>query len=159
MGNYLKTVVTYSVPAEAEVDRAFLESEGLTVCLLNANTTRNELGPAFFIRLQVNNDEYPKAVSLLREINPSRFGSQAIVDEIDRSFRRSVGWFLLGAIPLGILFLCITPPPAHPANWAINVPAPPDLRFLAATVAALLGGTLAIFLAQRTKASSRVSTE
>jgi hypothetical protein len=159
MGNYLKTVVTYSVPAEAEVDRAFLESEGLTVCLLNANTTRNEIGAAFFIQLQVNEDEYQKAVSLLREMNPSRFGSQTIVDEIDRSFRRNVGWFFLGAIPLGILFLCITPSPTHPVNLGINIPAPPDLRLLTATVAAILGGTLAIFIARRTKAAPRISAE
>jgi hypothetical protein len=41
--SYLRTVVTYHQPSEAEVDKAYLESHGHNVCLLNANTARNEL--------------------------------------------------------------------------------------------------------------------
>jgi len=50
---YPKTIVTYDRPSEAEVDKAFLESRGFAVCLLNGNTARNELGPAFYTRLSL----------------------------------------------------------------------------------------------------------
>jgi hypothetical protein len=33
------------MPPEAEVDKSLLESHGITVNLLNANVTRNELQP------------------------------------------------------------------------------------------------------------------
>ena len=72
---YLKTVLTYNQPSEAEVDKAFLESHGLTVCLLNANTSRNELGAPFYIQLQVADEEYERARRLIQEANPQRFGS------------------------------------------------------------------------------------
>ncbi len=95
---YLETLLTYSVPSEAEVDRAFLESEGIPVCLLNANTSRNELGAPFFVRLQVNQEDFPRAYQLIREHNPSRFGSSAKVAELDRQLKRAllrVAWVAL----------------------------------------------------------------
>src|SRR4051812_14872346 len=95
---YLKTVLTYHQPSEAEVDKAFLESHGLNVCLLNGNTARNELGAPFFIQLQVAEEDHANAVAILREANPGRFGSVERVNEIDRGIKRSVGLFLVGAI-------------------------------------------------------------
>lgn len=94
---YLQTVVTYHQPSEAEVDKAFLESHGIDVCLLNANTARNELGPAFYIQLQVPADQYATAIALLKEINPSRFGSAERVAEIEREILRGVIWFFVPA--------------------------------------------------------------
>ena len=58
---YLKTLLTYNMPSEAEVDKAFLESRGIAVCLLNANTSRNELGAPFYVQLQVNAEDLERA--------------------------------------------------------------------------------------------------
>lgn len=146
---YLKTVVTYNVPAEAEIDKAYLESHGLTVCLLNANTSRNELGAPFFIQLQVADGEHGQATELLREANPSRFGSQAVVDEIDRAFKRVVLLFLLGAIPTGALLYTIAPAPDYNPDLPIYVRQPSDPRPYLAAGGALLGGVLAIMLGKR----------
>jgi hypothetical protein len=115
---YLKTLLTYNVPSEAEVDKAFLESHGIDACLLNANTSRNELGAPFFVRLQVMDTDLERAGGLIREANPSRFGSPARVDEIDRQIKRSLGRFFLIAVPVGVLVLGLTyllvPQPANP---------------------------------------------
>jgi hypothetical protein len=143
---YLKTVLTYNLPSEAEVDKAFLESNGLTVCLLNANTARNELGAPFFIQLQVADEEYDLAVGLLREANPARFGSQARVDELDREIKRGLVAFLLGAIPAAILALLLTPAPVHRPELPPDMGQPADLRALAAVAAGVVGGILAIKL-------------
>lgn len=81
---YLKTILTYHMPSEAEVDKSLLESHGLMVNLLNANTTRNELGAPFFIQLQVPDAEADRAVALLKEFNPQRFGSVENVRKIEK---------------------------------------------------------------------------
>lgn len=76
---YLKTVLTYDRPSEAEVDKAFLESNGITVCLLNANTSRNELGAPFYIRLQVPDEELGTrdGVVARNESVPIRFAGES----------------------------------------------------------------------------------
>ena len=97
----LRTVVTYHQPSEAEVDKAFLESHGIDVCLLNGNTSRNELGTPFYIQLQVSYEQHAQAVALLREVNPQRFGSAERVTEIERAIirRRGAATGVLGARP------------------------------------------------------------
>ena len=99
---YLKTILTYNIPSEAEVDKAFLESHGIAVCLLNANTSRNELGAPFYVRLQVMEGDVEAACGLIRQVNPQRFGSRQRVDEIDRQIRRALVEFTCIALPLGI---------------------------------------------------------
>jgi hypothetical protein len=117
---YLRTILTYSIPSEGEVDKAFLESHGIAACLLNANTSRNELGAPFFVRLQVAASDVEKACSLIRQVNPQRFGSSARVDEIDRQIKRALGRFALVALPIGIgvglatYFLAANLPQANP---------------------------------------------
>jgi hypothetical protein len=106
--SYLQTILTYNIPSEAEVDKAFLESHGITACLLNANTSRNELGAPFFVRLQVMDEDAGRARDLIREVNPSRFGSSERVDEIDRQIRRSIVRFALIAVPVGIMACLLT---------------------------------------------------
>jgi hypothetical protein len=99
---YLKTILTYNIPAEAEVDKAFLESNGITSFLLNANTSRNELGAPFYVRLQVMEADVGRACDLIREVNPRRFGSAERVDEIDRQIKRSLLRFAAMALPAGV---------------------------------------------------------
>jgi hypothetical protein len=99
---YLRTILTYNLPSEAEVDKAFLESNGIAACLLNANTSRNELGAPFFIRLQVMENDVENACSLIRQANPSRFGSSERVREIEGEIRRALIRFSCLALPLGI---------------------------------------------------------
>src|SRR3954467_12804144 len=81
---YLKTILTYHLPSEAEVDKSLLESHGITVNLLNNNESRNELGAPFHIQLQVPGDEVEQAVAVIREFNPQRFGSTENVRQIER---------------------------------------------------------------------------
>jgi hypothetical protein len=99
---YLKTILTYNVPSEAEVDKAFLESHGIVVCLLNANTSRNELGAPFYVRLQVMEEDVGTACRLIGQVNPQRFGSRERVDEIDRQIKRALVRLAFLALPVGI---------------------------------------------------------
>lgn len=107
--SYLKTILTYHQPSEAEVDKAYLESEGLNVCLLNANTSRNELGAPFYIQLQVAEEDVPRAVALLKAANPQRFGSAERVAEIEKELIRLLLWFAVPAVAVAaITFLFLS---------------------------------------------------
>lgn len=119
---YLTTILTYGVPSEAEVDKAFLESRGIAVCLLNANTSRNELGTPFYIQLQVGAQDAEEARRLIREVNPQRFGSKERVDEIDRQVKRALARFVLVAVPTGLAvaaatYLLVPQPERAPTRW------------------------------------------
>lgn len=145
---YLQTLLTYSVPSEAEVDRAFLESNGINVCLLNANTSRNELGAPFFVRLQVNAEDLAEARRLIQEVNPGRFGSAARVAEIDRALKRAVLRFVLFALPLALLaalgtYLLVSPPAGAPPVNLRRFPVFPNLRAEAALAVGVLVAVIA----------------
>jgi len=118
---YLRTVLSYQVPSEAELDKSFLESHGLTVYLMNNQTTRNELGPLFWIQLQVPDDEWASASQILREARPERFGSVERVNEIDRQIKRGAIGALVGAATLGLLVYFLLPRiwPAEVSDWAL----------------------------------------
>ena len=149
---YLRTILTYNVPSEAEIDKAFLESRGISVCLLNANTSRNELGAPFFVRLQVMEDDAEKARNLIKQANPQRFGSNERVNEIDRQIKRAFAGFVLIAIPVGVIVglatYFLTVDPAHPGGLAGDHPAvhflglisPPMLLFAVPALAVALRG-------------------
>ncbi len=92
---YLKTILTYHLPSQAEVDRSLLESYGITVNLLNAHTTRNELGTPFYIQLQVPDEEVDGAVAIIRRFQPERFGSPEKVRQIERELRGLWVWIVL----------------------------------------------------------------
>jgi len=92
---FLKTILTYSVPSEAEVDQSLLRANGFTVNLMNSEITRSYLGRAFDIQLQVPDDEAEAAIALLREFRPERFGSVENVRKIEQGMRRSFREFAL----------------------------------------------------------------
>ncbi|HXC02319.1 MAG TPA: hypothetical protein VNU49_06675 [Opitutaceae bacterium] len=118
---YLRTVLSYQLPSEAELDKSFLESHGLTVYLMNNQTTRNELGPLFWIQLQVPDEEWPSANQILREARPERFGSVERVNEIDREIKRGALGALMGGVVLGVLAYFLAPKlwPAEVSDWAL----------------------------------------
>jgi len=138
--SYLETVLTYDRPSEAEVDKAFLESHGITVHLLNADTARNELGAPFFIRLQVMSEDRDAALAILREANPARFGSAERVAEIEKEMKRSILWFLGGALPCGAITYYMVQAPTWGGPVRVDQVDPVDLRPLAALCGAFLGG-------------------
>ncbi|HEY4299480.1 MAG TPA: DUF2007 domain-containing protein [Candidatus Didemnitutus sp.] len=111
---YLRTVLTYHLPSEAEVDKTLLESEGIEVCLLNANTSRNELGAPFYIQLQVADGDFARADSLLREANPQRFGSPEKVAAIERHLRRALIRFAVVGMVVGGLVYLVMPMSGSP---------------------------------------------
>jgi hypothetical protein len=116
---YLRTVLSYQLPSEAELDKSFLESHGLTVYLMNNQTTRNELGPLFWIQLQVPDEEWLSANQILREARPERFGSVDRVNEIDRQIKRGALRALVGGVVLGVLAYFLAPKiwPGEASNW------------------------------------------
>jgi hypothetical protein len=118
---YLRTVLSYQLPSEAELDKSFLESHGLTVYLMNNQTTRNELGPLFWIQLQVPDEEWLSANQILREARPERFGSVERVNEIDREIKLRACSALAGAAVLGVLAYFLAPRvwPAEVSDWAL----------------------------------------
>ena len=133
---YLRTVLSYQVPSEAELDKSFLESHGLTVYLMNNQTTRNELGPLFWIQLQVPDEEWLSANQILREARPERFGSVERVNEIDRQIKRGVlGAVMVGAI-LGALAYFLVP-----TVWLGEMPRE-QLALLAGAAGAVAGWRL-----------------
>ena len=89
-----KTVLAYPRRIDAEIDRSMLEGEGITVNLLNHDSSMTELGSAFQIQLQVAPEDHERAVALIRSRHPERFGSidRARKEEaaIGRGFRRFV---------------------------------------------------------------------
>ena len=93
---YLKTVLTYRVPAEAEVDKSLLESNGIAVHLLNDRSPPGDIVFPLPIELQVPEEQFPQAVEILREFNPGRFGSPERVRQLDLELRRKAGRFLAG---------------------------------------------------------------
>jgi hypothetical protein len=110
--SYWKTVLSYNNPSEAESDKAFLESSGFDVYLLNANESRNELGAPFHIQLQVLGEQHIEAVKVLREVNPERFGSVTKVAEIEKDLIRSAIRFLMFGLPAAGITFFIQPKPA-----------------------------------------------
>jgi hypothetical protein len=154
---YLKTVLTYDRPSEAEVDKSFLESRGIAVCLLNGETTRNELGAPFYIQLQVNEGDFTAAWNALRETNPTRFGSPFRVEEIDRAVKRSAWFFFVAGIPAGLVAYWLIPsvyggsmlPSARAWPVLRHGPISPDLRVVAALVIAILAGIISATLATK----------
>jgi hypothetical protein len=119
---YLRTVLSYQLPSEAELDKSFLESHGLTVYLMNNQTTRNELGPLFWIQLQVPDEEWLSADQILREARPERFGSVERVNGIDRVIKRGAVSALMGAVGLGVLAYFAVPAvwPGEASDWALR---------------------------------------
>jgi hypothetical protein len=119
---YLRTVLSYQLPSEAELDKSFLESHGLTVYLMNNQTTRNEMGPLFWIQLQVPDDEWLSANEILRQARPERFGSVERVNEIDRQIKRGAASALIGGAVLGALAYFVGPVvwPDEVSNWALR---------------------------------------
>jgi hypothetical protein len=111
--SYWKTVLSYNSPSEAESDKAFLESSGFDVYLLNANESRNELGSPFSIQLQVLGDQHDEALKVLREINPQRFGSLQKVAEIEKDLMRSIRLALLVGLPAACITYFIQPKPTR----------------------------------------------
>ena len=111
--NYLKSILTYHIPSEADIDKSMLESHGITVNLMNANVSRAELGAPFHIQLQVPGDQVAEAISILRELRPERFGSPEAVKEIEAGIRRGFIHFSLAALVCtAILFLFVIDEPS-----------------------------------------------
>ena len=104
---FLATILTYSTPSEAEVDKSLLEANGFTVNLLNAEVTRMQLGPGFNIQLQVPDDQVRDAVALLRSLRPERFGSAENVRTIERGLRRSAGRFALVCAAVAVVLFVV----------------------------------------------------
>lgn len=149
MGGYLKTLLSYHIPSEAEVDKAYLESQGFTVCLLNANTSRNEWGDAFFVRLQVPEQEFAAARQALWDVNPKRFGNTETVAAIDRQIKRVMLVFLGVAIPAAIGLLLLLPSFGHRWFPLHARRGQADWRVTTALLAAVVLGTLAAGLFSR----------
>jgi hypothetical protein len=145
--SFLRTVITYNLASEAEVDKAYLESNGLTVCLLNANTARNELGAPFYIQLQVADAEYDQAVELLRSVNPQRFGSPQRVAQLEKEIIRATIRFVTVALLVGVAaFFTIPKPSINSQNY---FEMSPDWRLPGAMLAGILGGIFALRTARK----------
>jgi hypothetical protein len=140
---YLKTVLTYHLTSEAEVDQGYLQSHGIDVCLLNANTARNELGPAFYVQLQVPAEHYERAVTLLKDANPQRFGSAERVAEIERGILRGIARFTFSAVAVALVAFFVVARSIHPS------PDRADLALRVALCSGIGAGILSTILANR----------
>lgn len=133
---YLRTILTYSVPSEAEVDQSFLEANGITVNLLNAEVTRFEIGRPFDIHLQVPEEQAARAITLLRETHPERFGSVDNVNKITADIRQAmIQLVLCGLVCASGLFVLGPAQPSLSARALFSV-----------LVGAPLGAAIRLFL-------------
>ena len=101
-----KTVLTYSLPIDAEVDKSMLESEGIVANLLNRESSLSGLGGPFLIQLQVGGEDFRRASELIRAKHPERFGQNENIRGAEAALARGVRrllWFVLSSIAL--LFL------------------------------------------------------
>jgi hypothetical protein len=101
--SYLKTLLTYRVPGEAEVDKSLLESHGIAVNLLNDRSPPSDLVFPFAIELQVAEERYTEAFAILKEFNPERFGSAERVMQLEKALWVSVRRFLAAGVVLSVL--------------------------------------------------------
>lgn len=136
--SYLKTILTYHLPSEAEVDKSLLESHGIIVNLLNAHTTRNELGAPFHIRLQVPDDQVDEAVSIIRQFNPQRFGSVENVRQIERELIRTLLGAVVWVVAAIVLVYALSPLIGPEPRWVDALVSGSGLGIFAYAVFALL---------------------
>jgi hypothetical protein len=98
-----RTVLTYSQPIDAEVDKSMLQAEGIASNLLNRDSSLSGFGGPFSIQLQVDREDFARASELIRTKRPERFGrSEDIVDAdaaVGRGTRRYL-WFGLSSVCL-----------------------------------------------------------
>lgn len=103
--SYLKSILTYHISSEAEVDKSLLEAHGITVHLMNANVSRAEFAAPFRIQLQVPGEQVAEAIAILREVSPQRFGSPSVVKEIEAGILRAfVRFGLVAVVCSAVLF-------------------------------------------------------
>lgn len=136
--SYLKTILTYHLPSEAEVDKSLLESHGISVNLLNAHTTRNELGAPFHIRLQVPSEQVEEAVAIIRQFNPQRFGSVENVKQIERELIRTLLGAVVWMVAAIVLVYVLTPEGGTEPRWVRALTAGSGLGIMAYAAFALL---------------------
>jgi len=102
----LKTVLTYSNPNEADVDKSMLESEGIVVHLANRDSQLGAWNGPFMIQLQVNDEDVEKATGLIRSKSPARFGSEAAVKKAGDAFARGARRYIWSVVA-SMVFLFI----------------------------------------------------
>ena len=98
-----KTVLTYSQPIDAEVDKSMLESEGIVANLLNRESALSGIGGPFLIQLQVGVEDVQRASDLIRAKHPERFGQNENIRAAETALARGVRrflWFVLSSIAL-----------------------------------------------------------
>jgi len=101
--SYQKTLLTYRVPGEAEVDKSLLESHGIAVNLLNDRSPPSDLVFPFAIELQVAEERYAEAFAILKEFNPERFGSAERVMQLEKALWAGVRRFSAGGVVSAVL--------------------------------------------------------
>jgi hypothetical protein len=109
-----KTVLTYSQPIDAEVDKSMLESEGITANLLNRESSLSGLGGPFLVQLQVGGEDFQRASELIRARHPERFGQNENIRGAEAALARGARrflWFVLSSIALLFLVELFWAPP------------------------------------------------
>jgi hypothetical protein len=87
----MKTVLSYRILSEAETDKSMLESHDIMVRLVYSTDVIVVDG----IQLQVLDGQFDKAVFILNELHPERFGSPETVKEIEAGIKQAFFKFIL----------------------------------------------------------------
>jgi hypothetical protein len=114
-----KTVLTYSRPIDAEIDRSMLESEGIVANLLNRDSSLSGLGGPFLIQLQVSDENLQRASELIRAKHPERFGQGEGIRGAEAALAggaRRFLWFVLSSIALLLLVELFWAPAGAPID-------------------------------------------
>lgn len=98
------TVLTYSQPIDAEVDKSMLQSEGIAANLLNRDSSLNGLGGPFFVQLQVASEDVANATALIKSKRPELFGRNENIVDAEAAFARGVRRYLW----FGFSSICVT---------------------------------------------------
>jgi hypothetical protein len=99
-----RTILTYSQPIDADVDKSMLRSEGIIANLLNSDSSLNGFGGPFSVQLQVGDEDFARASALIKLKRPDRFGRNENVLVAQAAVVRGTRRFLW----FGVSSVCFT---------------------------------------------------
>jgi hypothetical protein len=103
-----RTVLTYSQPIDADVDRSMLRAEGIAANLLNSSSSLNGFGGPFSVQLQVGEEDFERASGLIRSKRPERFGRRENIVGAEAAVIRGTRRFLwFGAAFVILIYLSL----------------------------------------------------
>ena len=99
-----RTIYVFHRAGQAEASQCLLSAHGIGATLWDENVTRSQSNNAISIALQVPEDDAVRALQILREEDPTLFGSADKATQIVADIKRSILRYIVYALGGG--FVC-----------------------------------------------------